>query len=127
VLRPGIVASRFAALRGSVLTPLVGRDEEVELLLRRWARVKAGDGHIVLVCGEPGIGKSRIAATLAERLHAEPHLHLRYFCSAYHQDSALFPFIEQLGWGAGLARDDAAAVKLEKLESMLNLIKVLAE
>ena len=74
------------------LTRLVGRDEEIELLLRRWARAKAGDGQVVLISGEPDIGKSRITAALAERLHVEPYLRLRYFCSPYHQDSALFPF-----------------------------------
>jgi class 3 adenylate cyclase len=89
VLRQSAVASRFEALRGSALSPLVGRDEEIDLLLRRWARAKAGDGQVVLVSGEPGIGKSRIVAALAERLHDEPHLRLRYFCSPYHQDSAL--------------------------------------
>ena len=101
VLRPSAVASRFEALRGSALTPLVGRDEEIDLLLRRWARAKAGDGQVVLISGEPGIGKSRITAALAERLHAEPHIRLRYFCSPYHQDSALYPFIDQLGRAAG--------------------------
>src|SRR6266404_6035084 len=69
VLRPSVVASRFEALRGSALTPLVGRDEEIDLLLRRWARAKAGDGQVVLISGEPGLGKSRIAAALEERLH----------------------------------------------------------
>ena len=101
VLRPSAVASRFEALRGSALTPLVGRDEEIDLLLRRWARAKAGDGQVVLISGEPGIGKSRITAALAERLHAEPHIRLRYFCSPYHQDSALYPFIDQLERAAG--------------------------
>ena len=81
VLRPSIVSSRFEALRGSALTPLIGRGEEIDLLLRRWARAKAGDGQVVLVVGEPGLGKSRVAAALEERLHAEPHLRLRYFCS----------------------------------------------
>jgi class 3 adenylate cyclase/predicted ATPase len=119
VLRPSAVASRFEALRGSALTRLVGRDEEIDLLLRRWARAKAGDGQVVLVSGEPGIGKSRIAAALAERLHAEPHLRLRYFCSPYHQDSALYPFIDQLGRASGFARDDPPAAKLEKLEALL--------
>ena len=119
VLRPSVVASRFEALRGSALTPLVGRDEEIDLLLRRWARAKAGDGQVVLISGEPGIGKSRITAALEERLHAEPHLRLRYFCSPYHQDSALFPFIDQLGRAAGFARDDPPAAKLEKLEALL--------
>ena len=119
VLRPSVVASRFEALRGSALTPLVGRDEEIDLLLRRWARAKAGDGQVVLISGEPGIGKSRIIAALEERLHAEPHLRLRYFCSPYHQDSALFPFIDQLGRAAGFAHDDLPGAKLEKLEALL--------
>ena len=119
VLRPSVVASRFEALRGSALTRLVGRDEEIDLLLRRWARAKTGDGQVVLISGEPGIGKSRITAALEERLHAEPHLRLRYFCSPYHQDSALFPFIDQLGRAAGFARDDPPAAKLEKLEALL--------
>jgi class 3 adenylate cyclase len=81
VLRPSVVASRFEALRGSSLSPLVGREEEIDLLLRRWSRAKAGDGQVVLVSGEPGLGKSRIAAALAEHLHVEPHIRLRYFCS----------------------------------------------
>ena len=119
VLGESVVASRFEALRGSKLTPLVGRDEEIDLLLRRWARAKAGDGQIILVSGEAGIGKSRIIAAFEERLHTEPHLRLRYFCSPYHQDSALFPFIDQLGRAAGFARDDPPASKLEKLEALL--------
>jgi len=73
----------------------------------------------VLVSGEAGIGKSRITAALEERLHAEPHFRLRYFCSPYHQDSALFPFIDQLSRAAGFARDDAPEVKLEKLKALL--------
>jgi len=104
VLWPSAVESRFEALRGSALTPLIGRDEEIELLLRRWARAKAGDGQIVLISGEPGIGKSRITAELEERLRAEPHLHLRYFCSPYCRDSALYPFIDQLWHAAEFAR-----------------------
>jgi len=119
VLRESVVASRFEALRGSKLTRLVGRDEEIELLLRRWARAKAGDGQIILISGEAGIGKSRITAAFEERLHAEPHLRLRYFCSPYRQDSALFPVIDQLGRAAGFARDDPPASKLEKLEALL--------
>jgi class 3 adenylate cyclase len=119
VLRPSAVESRFEALHGSALSPLIGRDEEIDLLLRRWVRAKAGDGQVVLVSGEAGIGKSRITAALAERLHAEPHIRLRYFCSPYYQDSALFPFIDQLGRAAGFVRDDPPAAKLEKLDALL--------
>jgi AAA ATPase domain len=119
VLRPSVVESRFEALRGSALTRLVGRDEEIDLLLRRWARAKAGDGQVVLISGEPGLGKSRMTAALEERLHAEPHLRLRYFCSPYRQDSALFPFVDQLGRAAQFARDDPPAARLEKLEALL--------
>jgi predicted ATPase/class 3 adenylate cyclase len=119
VLRPSAVASRFEALRGSVLSPLVGRDEEIDLLLRRWVRAKSGAGQVLLISGEPGLGKSRIAAVLEERLHIEPHLRLRFFCSPYHQDSALFPFIDQLGRASGFARDDPPAAKLDKLETLL--------
>jgi predicted ATPase/class 3 adenylate cyclase len=119
VLGESIVASRFEALHPVALTPLVGRDEEIDLLLRRWERAKAGDGQVVLISGEPGLGKSRITVALAEYLHAEPYLRLRYFCSPYHQDSALFPFIDQLGRTAGFARDDMPAAKLEKLEALL--------
>jgi predicted ATPase len=107
---PQLVATRiFEALRGLALSRLIGRDEEIDLLLRRWLRVKAGDGQVVLVFGEPGIGKSRIAAALAERLRSEPHLRLRYFCSPYHQDSALYPFIDQLSRSAEFEHDDMPA------------------
>ena len=87
--------------------------------MRRWAHAKAGDGQVVLVSGEPGIGKSRLTAALAERLHAEAHLRLRYFCSPHHEDSAFYPFIDQLDRAAGFAREDAPAARLEKLEALL--------
>jgi AAA ATPase domain/Adenylate and Guanylate cyclase catalytic domain len=119
VLRPSSVASRFEALRGAALTPLVGREEEVDSLLRRWARAKSGDGQVVQISGEPGIGKSRIVAALGERLHGEAHIRLRYFCSPYYQDSALYPFIEQLGRAAGFEHDDSPAARVEKLEALL--------
>jgi class 3 adenylate cyclase/predicted ATPase len=118
-LRPSVVASRFEALRGATLSPLVGRDEEIDLLLRRWARAKAGDGQVVLVSGESGIGKSRLTAELAERLRPDPHIRLRYFCSPYRQDSALFPFIDQLGRAAGFALEDPTAARRAKLEALL--------
>src|SRR5437868_8408325 len=121
VLLPSVVTSRFEALRGSTPTRLVGRDAALDLLLRRWARAKGGDGQVVLVSGEPGIGKSRITAELEARLQVEAHLRLRYFCSPYHRDSALYPFIDQLGRAAGFARDDMPAAKRQKLESLLAL------
>jgi class 3 adenylate cyclase/predicted ATPase len=121
VLRPSAVESRFEALHASSVSPLVGRDEEIDLLLRRWTRAKEGDGQVVLISGEPGIGKSRITAELEERLHGEPHLRLRYFCSPYHQDSALYPFVDQLARASAFARDDLPAAKLEKLEGALAL------
>src|SRR6516225_604286 len=112
------VISRFEALR-SEETPLVGRDEELDLLLRRWHQAKAGEGRAVLLSGEPGIGKSRITAALSQRIESEPHTRLRYFCSPYHQDSALYPFIAQLERAAGFARDDTVGQKLDKLRALL--------
>jgi class 3 adenylate cyclase/predicted ATPase len=119
VLHPNVATSRFEALRGSALTRLVDREEEIDLLLRRWARAKAGDGQIVLISGEAGIGKSRITAELEERLCSDPHLRLRFFCSPYYQDSALFPFIDQLRRTAGFTSDDPPAAKLDKLAGLL--------
>jgi tetratricopeptide (TPR) repeat protein len=119
VLGESVVESRFEALRGSALSPLIGRDEEIALLLRRWARAKTGNGQVVLISGEPGIGKSRIVAALAERLRAEPYLRQRYFCSPHHQDSALHPFIAQLERAAGFAHDDTPERKLDKLTTLI--------
>jgi predicted ATPase len=81
------VASRFEALHASGLTDLVGRDEECEILLRRWALAKTGEGQGVLFSGEPGIGKSWLTAALLERLAGEPHTRLRYFCSRHLADT----------------------------------------
>ena len=97
--------SRFEALRSGE-TPLVGRDEEIELLRRRWEQAKSGEGRVVLISGEPGIGKSRLTAELSEHIQSEPHTRVRYFCSPHHQDSALYPFIIQLERAAGFALDD---------------------
>jgi len=118
VIRESGVFSRFEALR-SEATPLIGRDEELELLLRRWEQAKAGEGRVVLLLGEPGIGKSRLTAALSERIASDPHTRLRYFCSPHHQDSALHPFITQLERAAGFARDDAVKEKLGKLRELL--------
>ena len=117
-LRGSSVESRFEALR-TATTPLVGRDEEMELLMRRWAQAKAGDGCVVLISGEPGIGKSRIAEAMQERLGAERHTRLRFFSSPYHEDSALYPAIAQLERAAGFRREDTAEHRLAKLEVLL--------
>jgi class 3 adenylate cyclase/tetratricopeptide (TPR) repeat protein len=117
-LRLSSVESRFKALR-TATTPLVGRDEEIELLMRRWAQAKAGDGCVVLISGEPGIGKSRIAEAVQERLGAEPHTRLRFFCSPYHEDSALYPAVAQLERAAGFRREDTPEQRLAKLEAVL--------
>jgi class 3 adenylate cyclase/predicted ATPase len=114
VLGASLVGSRFEALRAAS-TPLIGREEEIDLLLRRWERATAGDGSVVLIAGEPGIGKSRIAQTLLERLGSEPHTRLRFFCSPHHQHSALHPSITQLEQAAGFRREDTDETRLDKL------------
>jgi class 3 adenylate cyclase/predicted ATPase len=118
-LRPGSVEGRFEAFHGTGLTELVGREEELELLLRRWSKAKGGQGQVVLLSGEPGIGKSRLTAALLERLAAEPHTRLRYFCSPQHTDSALYSIISQMERAAGFAHGDAAQAKLHKLDAVL--------
>ena len=111
--------SRFEALHASGLTELVGREEEIELLLRRWSKAKTGEGQVVLLSGEAGIGKSRLTAALLERLAAEPHTRLRYFCSPQHTDSALYPVIGQMERAAGFVHDDTPQAKLDKLDAVL--------
>ena len=115
-LRPSSVESRFEALHASGMTALVGREEEVELLLRRWSKAKDGEGQVVLLSGEAGIGKSRLTAALLERLAPE---RLRYFCSPQRADSALYPVISQMERAAGFAHDDTAQTKLDKLDAVL--------
>jgi len=120
-LRASSVESRFEALHASGLAALVGREEETELLLRRWLRAKTGEGQVVLLSGEPGIGKSRLTAALLERLTGEPHTRLRDFCSPQHTDSAFYPIIGQMERAAGFSHDDTAQAKLDKLDAMLAL------
>ncbi|MGA2842763.1 MAG: adenylate/guanylate cyclase domain-containing protein [Steroidobacteraceae bacterium] len=118
-LRASSAEGRFEALHATGLTALVGREEELELLLRRWARAKTGEGQVVLLSGEAGIGKSRLTAALLEHLAAEPHTRLRYFCSPQHTDSAFYPLISQMERAAGLAHDDTTQAKLDKLDALL--------
>ena len=119
VLRPASVESRFDAFHAGGLTELVGREEEVELILRRWSKAKTGEGQVVLLGGEPGIGKSRLTAALMERLDNEPHTRLRYFCSPQHTGSALYPIISQMERTAGFTHNDNTQAKLDKLDALL--------
>ena len=119
VLGTSGVESRFEAQHESKPTPLFGREEEIELLLRRWRSATQGEGRVVVLSGDPGIGKSHIALALEERLQAELLTSLRYFCSAHHTNSALFPFIGQLERAARFKRGDSPAQKLTKLETLL--------
>jgi class 3 adenylate cyclase/predicted ATPase len=118
-LRASSVQGRFEAFHASDLTALVGREEELELLLRRWSKAKTGEGQVVLLSGEAGIGKSRLTAALLEHLTSEPHTRLRYFCSPQHTDSAFYPIIGQMERAAGLAHDDTPQARLDKLDAML--------
>jgi class 3 adenylate cyclase/tetratricopeptide (TPR) repeat protein len=119
VLGPSGVESRFEAMHKTKLPPLFGREEEIELLLRRWRHATQGEGRVVLLTGEPGIGKSHIALALGERLQGEPHIALRYFCSAHHTNSALFPFIGQIERAGGFERSDSVTEKLSKLDTLV--------
>jgi predicted ATPase len=118
-LRASSVEGRFEALHASRLTELVGREEELDLLMRGWSKAKNGEGQVVLLCGEAGIGKSRLTAALLERVAPEPHTRLRYFCSPQHTDSALYPIFSQMERAAGFARADTGRVKLDKLDALL--------
>src|SRR5215468_6703052 len=111
--------SRFEAVRMAGLTDLIGREDDLDFLLERQRLAWKGEGQIVLISGEPGIGKSRLVAALAERIAGEPHTRLRYQCSPYHTSSALRPFIAQLGRAAGFKADDTPEQRLDKLEAVL--------
>jgi class 3 adenylate cyclase/predicted ATPase len=119
VLGTSTVESRFDARRGTRLLPLVGREEELELLQRRWTQAREGEGRVILVSGEPGIGKSRLTVALQELLQTESQCTIRYFCSPHHTDSPLFPVISQIERAAGFERTDDPARRLAKLKSVL--------
>jgi class 3 adenylate cyclase/predicted ATPase len=119
VLGVSALESRFEAQHGGRLTPLVGREEELELMLRRWQQAGSGEGRVVLLSGEAGMGKSRLTVELQERLQHEPHTRLRYFCSPHHADSALYPTIAQLERAARFERDDSPEIQLDKMMSLL--------
>ena len=119
VLRASSAEGRFEAMHATGLTELVGREEELELLLRRWSKAKTGEGQVVLLSGEAGIGKSRLTAALLDRLASQPHTRLRYFCSPQHTDSAFYPIISQTERAAGLTHDDTTQAKLDKLDAVL--------
>jgi class 3 adenylate cyclase/predicted ATPase len=118
-LRASSAKGRFEALRATGLTALVGREEELELLVQRWSKAKSGEGQVVLLSGEAGIGKSRLIVALLERLATEPHVRLRHFCSPEHTDSVLYPIIGQMERAAGFADDDTPQARLDKLDAML--------
>src|ERR1700730_16234746 len=118
-LRASSAEGRFEAMHATGLTALVGREEESELLLGRWSKAKAGEGQVVLLSGEAGIGKSRLTAALLESLSTEPHTRLRYFCSPQHTDGAFYPIIGQLERAAGLARDATLRARLYKFDTLL--------
>src|SRR5262249_23105395 len=113
--------SRFEARRMGALSPLVGRQEEMELMLRRWGQAQLGEGRVVLLSGEPGIGKSRIAESLLHSLEGEPHTRFRYFCSPHHTHSALYPFITQLEGAASFESGSSLSAKFDKLTALLKV------
>jgi class 3 adenylate cyclase/predicted ATPase len=119
VVRASSVESRFEALHAAGLTRIVGREEETDLLLRRWQSAKHDEGQVVLLCGEPGIGKSRLVTALLDRIAPEPHTRLSYFCSPHHSDSALYPVIQRMERAAGFERGDDVQARLDKLNALL--------
>src|SRR5262249_49533617 len=111
--------SRFDAVRMAGLTDFIGREDELDFLLERQRLAWKGEGQIVLISGEPGIGKSRLTAALADHIRGETSAPLRYQCSPYHINSALHPFITQLERVAGFKADDTPKQRLDKLKAVL--------
>jgi class 3 adenylate cyclase len=119
VLAERRLESRFAARQAGGLTPIVARDQELALLIERWRQAKSGEGQLVLLSGEAGIGKSRVTEALVDAVSGEPRVLLRYQCSPYHTDSALYPAINQIAHAAGFAEDDSTGRRLDRLETLL--------
>jgi len=118
VLSIGSSASRFEAHRSAQLVNFIGREDEVSLLYGRWREVVGGEGQVLLLSGEAGIGKSRIIQILCDRIADEHHNIIRYQCSPYHTNTALFPAINYLRQAAGFASNDSSNAKLNKLNVM---------
>jgi hypothetical protein len=120
----GTGEGRFEAVHGNAgLTPLVGRNEELAILLRRWRQATQGEGQVVLLSGEPGIGKSRVTRALRESIEHEAHTRLRYQCSPFHTQTMLYPLITQFERAAGFTKEDGAEDRLDKIEALLSLAR----
>jgi predicted ATPase/class 3 adenylate cyclase len=114
-----LVQSRFEALRAPRTAAIIGRNEEVDLLMRRWRQASDGEGRVALISGDAGIGKSRLITALEERLQGEAYTRLRYFCAPHHQDTALYPITSCIERSAGFARRDTSIEKLRKLRTAM--------
>ncbi len=113
------VESRFAARQSGTLTPIVGRDREIELMLERWALARSGQGQLLIVSGEAGIGKSRITRAVIDEIGRDDHIRMTYQCSPYHADSAFYPVIQQMSFAAGINQADTPDERLDKIEVLL--------
>jgi class 3 adenylate cyclase len=118
-LREAENVSRFEASRSQHLTPFVGREHEVALLLDRWREASEGEGQVALISGEAGIGKSRVLSALSERIGDEPHVRVRYQCSPHHVNDAFYPITSQIWHAARFVSGEPAAARLDKLEAMI--------
>jgi predicted ATPase/class 3 adenylate cyclase len=120
VLREGVIESRFAAIRAGAATPLIGRAQEMGLLLDRWRLARQGEGQVVTLIGEAGIGKSRLIEALQGAIAGEPHGLIYWQCSPYHNDNALYPIIHHMSRTAGFVAGDAPAARIEKLGALFS-------